>query len=620
LASVGLLASSTVGYLGYSASHEALRSRSFGQLTAVRDLRAEQVESYIGRIQSQLVALAQEPTTVAAMRSLSEGFRSADGFGNDATAAGGDTALRAYYEKEFLPALRRAASQDGSDLADHWPGDPLAQRAQQRYIAANPQATGSKHLFDGGAGEGEYDAAHRRFHPYFRNHLDRFGYYDIFLVDRATGHIVYSVFKEVDFGTSLLTGPHRESNLAQAFREASRSSDTSFAVLVDFEPYAPSYRSRASFVATPIVDGGKVLGVLAFQIPIDRLNAIMTSDQEWQGRGFGLSGETYLVGPDSTLRSEPRFLLEDRTNYLRQLREVGVPPELVRRIDSQDSAIGIQPVRTSAVGAALAGRTGTDAILDYRGVEVLSAYTPVQVPDVQWVLLSEIDAAEALGDAHRLRRNALLLQLVVLVGVVLVAFAFADRLVSPIQELVGLTRKIGAGDLSVHASSARADELGDLARGFEAMRGSLQDFVARQERALEALSTPMIPLSDEIVAAPLVGELDPQRVEHTRGVITEGIHAMRARALLLDLTGVPDIDERSHRGILDLIAAVEMLGAKVVVTGMRPRVAKVFVATEGVALTAERTLQDGQRTAEAMLRRGAEDTASHPLDTLRQSK
>jgi anti-anti-sigma regulatory factor/HAMP domain-containing protein len=604
LTMVGILSAGTVGVMSYVESLQALQTRSVRQLTAARDLRADQVEDYFRHIRHQLVTQAENPTTAAAMQAFAKGFSDKRAvLAGDTTPLSTDDDLRAYYDSEFLPELARKAARDGVSPADFWTEDRTARHFQGRYIATNPHPTGSKHLLNTASDEQGYDAAHQQYHPLFRSYLERFGYYDIFLIDPDTGHIVYSVFKEVDYGTSLLSGPYRNSNLARAFAAARESTDASYSLLVDFEPYSPSYDAHAAFIASPIVVDDQVVGVLAFQMPIDRLNAIMTSHQQWQAHGFGLSGETYIVGSDKTLRSESRFLLEDPSGYLTQLEATGVAASVRQRIDSQQSAIGIQPIQTEAVTSALLGERGTGTVTDYRGVEVLSAFRPLDITDVTWVLLSEIDTTEALGDATVLRNHAFILQLFVLTFVVILAFLFAGRLVAPIHELVEMARRIGAGDLSATVRVRRSDELGDLAEGFETMRASLQEFVSRQDRALEALAAPMIPLSDAIVAAPLVGEMDPKRMEHTRKTLTTGVYEMRARALLLDLTGVPALDEAAYDGLLDVIDAIELLGAVVVVTGMRPAVAEVFAGSgaRNRTIIAERTLQEGHKTARAML-------------------
>ena len=113
-----------------------------------------------------------------------------------------------------------------------------------------------------------YSEVHRRYHPVFRNIVSRFGYYDMFLIN-PQGQIVYTVFKETDYGTNLETGPYKDSNLAQLVRQVIASNEKDFTQLADFAAYAPSYGMPASFIAAPIYNGSKLVGVLAFQMPVD---------------------------------------------------------------------------------------------------------------------------------------------------------------------------------------------------------------------------------------------------------------------------------------------------------------------------------------------------------------
>ena len=92
-------------------------------------------------------------------------------------------------------------------------------------------------------------------------------------------HIVYSVFKEADYATSLLTGPYANSNLGKAFQIARTAKAQSFTYLIDFSPYAPSYNAPASFIVSPIFEQDKLLGVAAFQMSVDQINNIMTNSQ-----------------------------------------------------------------------------------------------------------------------------------------------------------------------------------------------------------------------------------------------------------------------------------------------------------------------------------------------------
>ena len=143
---------------------------------------------------------------------------------------------------------------------------------------------------------------------------------------------MYSVFKEVDFATSLVDGPFAESNIANAFNEARHAGHHEFIELEDFEPYHPSYNLHASFISSPIYDGDDLIGVLIFQMPIDRINHVMTSDNRWEDVGLGHTGETYIVGADYKIRNQSRFLIEDYENYFKMLVEIGTDESVIRKM------------------------------------------------------------------------------------------------------------------------------------------------------------------------------------------------------------------------------------------------------------------------------------------------
>jgi PAS domain S-box-containing protein len=315
----------------------------------------------------------------------------------------------------------------------------------------------------------------------------RFGYYDIFLIEPEGGHIVYSVYKEVDFATSLRDGPYRSSNLAAAFRAAAEATEPDFARLLDYQPYAPSYDAHASFIASPIFNEGELVGVLAFQMPVDRIDAIMTNKQAWSNVGLGQSGEAYIIGEDYTLRNQSRFLIEDREEYLRMIAQIGVPEQTITRIDNLNSSIGLQTVRTIGTEAALRGETGTRLFPDYRGVSVLSSYKPLTIPDVRWVIMSEIDEEEAFASVHRLRSTVFIAAAILMVLFVAVSFFVAWTLTRPLKALTANARELEKGNLDVDVTVSGTDEIGELGRSFSAMRSSIKELVGDLEESNRTL-------------------------------------------------------------------------------------------------------------------------------------
>ncbi len=131
----------------------------------------------------------------------------------------------------------------------------------------------------------------------------------------------------------------------------------------------------------------------------------------------------------------------------------------------------------------------------------------------------------------------------------------------------------------------------------EALRQSIrhEEVIRAQSLALAELSTPLIPITDDIVVMPLIGALDAQRAQQATATLLSGITARRARVAILDITGVSVVDSRVADGLLRAARAVELLGAEVVLTGIRSDVARTLV---GLGVDLDRvitrgTLQDG---------------------------
>ncbi|CAN0347080.1 unnamed protein product, partial [Ectocarpus sp. 4 AP-2014] len=253
---------------------------------------------------------------------------------------------------------------------------------QHAYISANKNPLGSKHLLDTAESESDYGKLHEVIHPVVRNYLDKFGYYDIFLIDIDSGDIVYSVFKELDYGTSLKDGPYSATNFARAFKQASTLPKGEFA-FVDFEQYAPSYDAPASFIATPVFDNEERLGVAVFQMPVDRIKAIMAFRE-----GLGETGEAILIGPDFQMRSD---------SYLK--------PE-THSLETSFRQPETGCVRSDAVKASLKGESGTEIVKDYRSEQTLIAYGPVDILGVRWAISSKMDVSEAFDAVYKMEDTA----------------------------------------------------------------------------------------------------------------------------------------------------------------------------------------------------------------------
>ncbi|MBL4770768.1 MAG: hypothetical protein JKY61_06425 [Planctomycetes bacterium] len=258
--------------LATAQASDALRSQASDAMASVRDLKASRIESYFTTIRDQILTFSEDRMIVDAMRDMPALFDAyyeqreidADQLGQMRRDLG------SYYSKDFTDAYKD--SNEGKNPSALQYLDQLSDTAialQHAYIHANPQALGAKDGMDAADDGSEYSKRHREFHPAVRSYLHKFGYYDIFLCDPNSGNIVYSVFKEVDYATSLKTGPYAKTNIGKAYLKASKASTSETFAFVDFEQYTPSYEAPASFIASPIYDGHEKLGVVIFQMPLD---------------------------------------------------------------------------------------------------------------------------------------------------------------------------------------------------------------------------------------------------------------------------------------------------------------------------------------------------------------
>lgn len=113
------------------------------------------------------------------------------------------------------------------------------------------------------------------------------------------------------------------------------------------------------------------------------------------------------------------------------------------------------------------------------------------------------------------------------------------------------------------------------------VNAKLQEEVIRaQEAALAELSTPLLTVGNGVVVMPLVGTIDSRRAGQVMERLLEGVSATNARAVILDITGIPVVDTQVANAFIHAAQAVKLLGAQVILTGIRPEVAQTLVSLQ----------------------------------------
>ena len=484
-----------------SVASDSLLKESFDRLTAVRTIKASQLGDYLATIKGQVATFAEDRMIVDAMSEFKAAFTTA----REENKVSAEEIVRmreelqSYYDVEFTKEydkrnLGKTKANAASNLSLL---DDDSVFLQYQYIRANRFDLGQKNKLSRAStsnDKSKWSDAHAKFHPVIDSYREKFGYYDVFLVDPVSGDIVYTDFKELDFTTSLKDGPYSKTNFARCFQMAVENATPGFVAMVDYEAYWPSYNDAAGFIASPIYDNKNLIGVLMFQMPIDRVNAIMS-----ERTGLGETGETYAIGPVGTGDAKKNLF----RNNSRFVNDMQASLKLAEPVTSTIINPVVQ-VDTKASLGGLSGTSATEVIRDYRGEPVLSSWSPLKIyegakvaDNINWSIISEIDLAEVQQPIvwmSRVTYGAVCFG----AGLVLVvAFWFSGSATKQTRSVGDMLAKISAGDYTSRANVTSKDELGQMADSMNKVLDKTL-LLVQSERERDQMQNAIMKLLEEV--------------------------------------------------------------------------------------------------------------------------
>ena len=404
---VMVIVASTIAFFAYQSAKAGLLREANERLQSVTHTRATQLEEWFAELELDITVTASNPTFLNGLKMFSVGFDEFD--------------------------------DNGATL-------------QARYIDNNANKVGEKSLLDDAGDTSRFTGSHKILHPYFRDFIELYGYYDLFLIDDE-GNIVYTVTKERDFGSNLIDGPWANTGLAQAYRQTLM---TGKPAISDIDRYGPSADAPAGFVAQAIKDkDGFIKGAIAFQIATDEIEAMLQAPA-----GLGQTGHSFLVGKDGRRRTSSRF-------------EGG--PEILTDV-----------VISEHIAAALAGESGI--FPDVTGEDGDTAYGIVQpftYGGLTWAIIVEQDHDEVFQETISMRNTiAIELAIAALIATLISTIA-ARSMTRPMLRIAESMNVVSSGDYSAEIPGvSRGDEVGSMARNLKSLQDALE---AGQEERRVAL-------------------------------------------------------------------------------------------------------------------------------------
>ena len=446
IVTVALISLTITSIVGLQRGGEIADSVLQFRLTSLGAARANEVERYVGNLQRAAVGQAISPSTAQAINDFTDAYKELN---SDQPTAADQTSVNAYYADVIAPEL--ADVRDRPVIASGLEPDANAAITLQ---AAYVVPSGEGDLLAGTDDGNDWFELHRELHEPFDEFTIQTGVDDLYLIEPAANTIVYSTAKDVDFGTSLLTGPQSGSALAVLIQSFGDSPEPGVAKIRDFTSYAAAGDEPSLFVAAPVFADESLAGFVALRIGPQRISSITTNDGSWSAEGN--SGETYVVAADNLMRTDARPFIEDESAYLTAASDLGNATESqLRAMRTFGTTVLFQPINDNDVDAAFEPEPNLAETTSYLGVEVLQARRALTIDGLDWAMITDIELLEIERPVADFARNLLITIALFLVTITFIAARWSDRLLRTLRIASSGLRAIRSGSgIEAGASSA----------------------------------------------------------------------------------------------------------------------------------------------------------------------
>ncbi|BHH84108.1 methyl-accepting chemotaxis protein [Desulforhopalus sp. 52FAK] len=348
--------------------------------------------------------------------------------------------------------------------------------------------------------------------------VEQYGFYDLLMISME-GNLIYSTAKGADLGMNIPNSALKESSLGSAYEKISINPDGN--IFADFAPYAPDNNIQTAFMIAHVKDRfDKPQGYIALRIPVDKFNAIVQ-----QRSGMDDTSESYLVG-----RSAGKTGL--RTDRVVKSGKVGE--------DKSDKFIELALGGNSGFGEKIGSTGGTEFV----------RYDPVDIPGVEWVMITTGATDTVFAAVYSLRNTMLLIILGAMVIVVIAALATTSLVLKPIKAAIVMLKDIaeGEGDLTKRMVVEVEDEMGEMATWFNTFMDRLQNMVkhiVNDANTLNGASTALSDIARQLTSG--VGEMSG-RTNQVAGATEE---------MSGNMTSVAAASEQASTNVNMIASAVE---------------------------------------------------------------
>jgi len=343
---VGLGPLIVIGLLAYNIASKSLTEQAYKELAAIRTIKKNNIENYFAHRQNDLHVLSE---TVASLRD--EAFRKLGTIQDHKKMQ-----IEFYFQESIMDV--ESIGEDDESLK--FATDLIDFKNRQGVGPSEPFPTSSE----------AYKNVADNYDDEYIEWAENYGFPDLYLIGAKNGHVMYSVKKGKELGSNLAYGPYKEEGLARVWRKVLEKREVA---IEDFSPYAPANGDQVMFMGAPVLGrDGSLKAVVAVRVPHrEYVNIVHVRE------GMGETGETYIIGRNNgamSFRSSTQTAGEKNKLY-----KIGYELDLPywRR--------------------AMSGQSNEEVFTDSLGQMVMVSYDPLDIPGLDWALISKINLDEAIA-------------------------------------------------------------------------------------------------------------------------------------------------------------------------------------------------------------------------------
>ncbi|MBN2480150.1 MAG: GAF domain-containing protein [Bacteroidales bacterium] len=443
------------------------------------DSRAGHLEDYFQSLANHLSTFTADSKTIEALNAFTTAFSGIEEdhyFTNNATGMDDiNSLLRGFYTAEILPLLETKMN-ESLQPERFLPQDNRQKILQYLYLAENARPLTQKYTMNRASDGSLYSEYHSQFHPHMLAFARRIGISDLLLVDYKTGSVVYSLKKNIDFGTNLYGGPFRNSALAAAYMDAAGASGPGIVKYTDASFYIPYMMQPVVFISSPVFSGSQLLGTAIFALDISTFDRLLTTGANNES-GTGNTIKTFLIGDDFTYRNNDPDFLNNAEAYLLDLKKHGNDADEYDNAERLETTALIQKVSFSAFQNAFDEKEGRVLYETATGEKAYCTFRVLENHSPNWILCGQITRSDLFAPVFRLFWFMVLASILLLIFIYFTARYYSSSIFRPVSRLKSALDNLKDGKTWEEIDTATRDELGQTSEAFNTLSRRLNEML-----------------------------------------------------------------------------------------------------------------------------------------------